>query len=149
MSAYRQGEFHAFEGGGNNYLYLVPSAAIFALEDLSSAVLDLLKDRELTGEQIVDELLTRGFSRPSIEETLDELHQAHAIAKWRRLYRAPARGAAATIPASDGRHERDQSMQSELFVLLRIRRRSHRDSRGQDKVHERGDRSQHRGLLVE
>jgi uncharacterized protein len=80
MSAYRQGEFHAFEGGGNNYLYLVPSAAIFALEDLSSAVLDLLKDCELTGEQIVNELLTRRFSRSSIEETLDELHQAHAIA---------------------------------------------------------------------
>jgi uncharacterized protein len=80
MSAYRQGEFHAFEGGGQNYLYLVPSAAIFALEDLSSAVLELLKDRELTREQIIDELLARGYASSSIEETLDELHQAHAIA---------------------------------------------------------------------
>jgi len=80
MSAYRQGEFHAFEGGGHNYLYLVPSAAIFALEDLSGAVLELLKGRELTREQIVDELLPGGYSRLSIEETLDELHQAHAIA---------------------------------------------------------------------
>jgi uncharacterized protein len=80
MSAYRQGEFHAFEGGGQNYLYLVPSAAIFALEDLSGAVLELLKDRELTREQIIGELLARGYASPSIEETLDELHQAHAIA---------------------------------------------------------------------
>jgi uncharacterized protein len=80
MSAYRQGEFHAFEGGGQNYLYLVPSAAIFALEDLSSAVLELLKQRELTRDQIIGELVTRGYSRSSIEETLDELHQAHAIA---------------------------------------------------------------------
>jgi len=80
MSAYRQGEFHAFEGGGQNYLYLVPSAAIFALEDLSSAVLELLKDRELTREQIIAELLARGYASSSIEETLDELHQAHAIA---------------------------------------------------------------------
>ena len=80
MSAYRQGEFHAFEGGGQNYLYLVPSAAIFALEDLSSAVLELLKGRELTREQIIGELLARGYASSSIEETLDELHQAHAIA---------------------------------------------------------------------
>src|SRR4030095_9169199 len=69
MSAYRQGEFHAFEGGGQNYLYLVPSAAIFALEDLSAAVLDLLKHRELTKEQIVAELIERGHSRSIIEET--------------------------------------------------------------------------------
>ncbi len=80
MSAYRQGEFHAFEGGGQNYLYLVPSAAIFALEDLSSAVLELLRGRELTREQIIGELLARGYASSSIEETLDELHQAHAIA---------------------------------------------------------------------
>ena len=80
MSAYRQGEFHAFVGGGQNYLYLVPSAAIFALEDLSSAVLELLRGRELTREQIIGELLARGYASSSIEETLDELHQAHAIA---------------------------------------------------------------------
>ena len=80
MSAYRQGEFHAFEGGGQDYLYLVPSAAIFALEDVSKAVLDLLKDRELSRDQIVAELQERGYSSTSIEETLDELHLAHAIA---------------------------------------------------------------------
>ncbi len=80
MSAYRQGEFHAFEGGGQNYLYLVPSAAIFALEDLSGAVLEMLKGRELTREQIIGELLARGYASSTIEETLDELHQAHAIA---------------------------------------------------------------------
>jgi len=80
MGAYRQCEFHAFESGFQNYLYLVPSAAIFALEDLSSAVLDLLKQRELTREEIIGELVTRGYSHSNIEETLDELHQAHAIA---------------------------------------------------------------------
>ena len=80
MSSYRQGEFHAFEGGGQNYLYLVPSAAIFALEAVSREVLDLLKDRDLTRDQIVGELTARGYERSNIEETLDELHQAHAIA---------------------------------------------------------------------
>src|SRR5262245_58878019 len=79
MSAYRQGEYHAFAGGGQNYLYLVPSAAIFALEDLSRAVLDLLDHRELTREQIITELMSRGYSGSDIQETLDELHQSHAI----------------------------------------------------------------------
>ena len=80
MSEYRQGEYHAFEGGGRNYLYLVPSAAIFALEDLSSAMLDLLKGRDLTTEQIVSGLVTRGYRTTDILETLEELHQSHAIA---------------------------------------------------------------------
>lgn len=80
MSAYRHGEFHEFEGGGKSYLYLVPSAAIFALEDLSSAVIGLLKERDLTRDEIIAELSGRGFAGPDIEDTLDELHQAHAIA---------------------------------------------------------------------
>ncbi len=80
MSAYRHGEFHAFEGGGKEYLYLVPSAAIFALEDLSKAVLKLLDGRELTDDEIVSDLVARGYARADIEETLEELHQAHVIA---------------------------------------------------------------------
>jgi len=80
VSAYRQGEYHAFEGGGQNYLYLVPSAAIFALEDLSSAMLELLKEGELTSEQIVGALVKRGYRSDEILETLEELHQSHAIA---------------------------------------------------------------------
>lgn len=80
MSAYRQGEYHAFEGGGQRYLYLVPSAAIFALEDLSSAVLDLLKGGERSKEEIVNELAARGHRSSDVEETLEELHQSHAVA---------------------------------------------------------------------
>jgi uncharacterized protein len=80
MSAYRPGEFHAFEGGGRDYLYLVPSAAIFALEDLSKAVLALLDGHELSKHEIVADLAARGYARADIEETLEELHQAHVIA---------------------------------------------------------------------
>ncbi|HEY3137004.1 MAG TPA: quinohemoprotein amine dehydrogenase maturation protein [Blastocatellia bacterium] len=80
MSAYRHGEFHAFEGGGKEYLYLVPSAAIFALEDLSKAVLELLDGRELSKDEIVSDLVPRGYASPDVEETLEELHQAHVIA---------------------------------------------------------------------
>ena len=35
MSAYRHGEFHAFEGGGQT-IFIVPSAAIFALKPVGS-----------------------------------------------------------------------------------------------------------------
>src|SRR5262249_45603595 len=61
-------------------LYLVPSAAIFELEDLSTAVLELLKDGEMTGEQVTAELTNRGYAATDIQDTLEELHQAHAIA---------------------------------------------------------------------
>lgn len=80
MSAYRRGEFHAFEGGGREYLYLVPSAAIFSLEDLSKAVLALLDGRELTRDEIVSDLVPRGYARADIDETLEELYQSHVIA---------------------------------------------------------------------
>ena len=35
-------EFHSFEAAGRRFLYLVPSAAVFALDDCSSAILDSL-----------------------------------------------------------------------------------------------------------
>ena len=38
---FRRGEFHAFAGDGAPYLYLVPSAAVFRLDDASVAVLDM------------------------------------------------------------------------------------------------------------
>jgi uncharacterized protein len=89
MSKYYRGEFHAFSGGGVNYLYLVPSAAIFALDDLSKAAVDLLEGRELSRDQIVGELRSRGHSTNDVEETIDELHQAHAIA-FGEGFREPA-----------------------------------------------------------
>jgi len=61
-------------------LYLVPSAAIFALEDLSKAVLKLLDGRQLSKDEIVSDLAARGYAVVDIEDTLEELHQAHVIA---------------------------------------------------------------------
>src|SRR5215510_854707 len=80
FSLYRPGEFHTFEGGGRDYLYLVPSAAIFALEDLSKAVLKLLDGPQLSKDEIVSDLAARGYAVVDIEDTLEELHQAHVIA---------------------------------------------------------------------
>ena len=79
MDTYRQGEFHGFKGGGVDYLYLVPSAAIFALDDRAKAIIDLLEKRHLSAEEIVGALSSLGHPAREVEETLYELHQAHAV----------------------------------------------------------------------
>ena len=45
---YRLGEFHAFEGGGRQFLYLVPSAGIFELDEPSTAILKRLTQGDAT-----------------------------------------------------------------------------------------------------
>jgi uncharacterized protein len=80
MSEYRLGEFHRFNGAGIDYLYLVPSAAIFSLDVSSKAIIDLLERRPSTRTEIVADLVTRGIAETEAEETVDELYQAHAIA---------------------------------------------------------------------
>jgi uncharacterized protein len=80
MTTYRRGEFHSFQGGGVDYLYLVPSAAIFALDPVSKDLISLLDDRELTRQEIIRELTGRGYPQSEITDGLDELLGAHAIA---------------------------------------------------------------------
>src|SRR5262245_37122849 len=77
---YRLGEFHPFQGGGQEYLYLVPSGAIFALDDLSSAIIDRLGEGECVKEVMVSNLTAQGFTRHDVEEAIEELYQSHAIA---------------------------------------------------------------------
>jgi len=43
---YRLGEFHKFDGGGRQFLYLVPAGAIFELDDGAAAVIDALSAGE-------------------------------------------------------------------------------------------------------
>ena len=52
MSVVGLREFHSFEAAGRRYLYLVPSAAVFALDDCSAAIVDSLGE----GPRGVDEL---------------------------------------------------------------------------------------------
>ncbi len=67
---YRLGEFHAFEGNGRQFLYLVPSAGIFELDEPSLAVLGRLERGEASRAELA---VIAG------EDVIDELHQAHAI----------------------------------------------------------------------
>jgi uncharacterized protein len=65
---YRLGEFHQF--GDGRYLYLVPSAGIFELDDACAAVLAVLEGGEATLQELV---------AIAGQEAVEELHQAHAI----------------------------------------------------------------------
>jgi len=80
MSTYRIGEFHPFHGGGQEYLYLVPSGAIFALNEVASAVIKQLGEGERTKDEMLAGLTAQGYTVSDVEETVEELYQAHAIA---------------------------------------------------------------------
>jgi hypothetical protein len=62
----RRGEYHAFEADGVPHLYLVPSAAVFRLDDASSAVLDALGDDDVRPALV--QRLSPGF-QAAIHET--------------------------------------------------------------------------------
>jgi uncharacterized protein len=78
-SAYSLGEFHEFGGADSRFLYLVPSGGIFQLDELSGAVLDRFRSGSAASEQIVSDLLPRGFAASDIAETIDELFQVRAL----------------------------------------------------------------------
>ncbi len=79
MNAFRLGEFHPFEGSGHKYLYLVPSGAIFELNDLAGLAIDRLGAGERSREDLLADLTAAGHVASDVEGVLEELYQAHAI----------------------------------------------------------------------
>ena len=84
-------EHHRFEAAGKPFVYLVPSAAIFALDDAADDVLRQLTERPRTREDLVAELSAR-HALEDLEDTISELARVRAIGELV----APA--AAATPP---------------------------------------------------
>ena len=80
MNMYRLGEFHPFSGAGREYLYLVPSGAIFALDELSSAIVNRLRESDCAQDELVAAGTAKGFPEPEVSEAIEELYQSHAIA---------------------------------------------------------------------
>ena len=78
MSLIEQREFHQFEASGQQFLYLVPSAAVFALDDCSRAVLDCLADAPADPEAVTARLSPR-FDQGEVRAALAELHRIRAI----------------------------------------------------------------------
>src|SRR5207244_1253082 len=71
--AYHPAEHHPFESGGKQFLYLVPSGAVFGLSGLSQEIFALLQSCPLSAEELMQELIRRGYSYGEIESTLDEM----------------------------------------------------------------------------
>jgi uncharacterized protein len=71
-------EHHRFEAAGRQFVYLVPSAAVFALDIAADAVMRLLECGPLTAEDIV-RALAPTFGAAQVETTVDELASVMAI----------------------------------------------------------------------
>ncbi len=78
-------EFHPFEAAGRRFLYLVPSAAVFGLDDASGAVLDTLAASPRSAGEVATALAGR-FDEALVQQTIVELAGVRAI----RSVAAPA-----------------------------------------------------------
>lgn len=71
-------EMHRFEAAGRPFVYLVPSAAVFALDPPACAVLDALIDGPVSPPDLVERLGSR-FDAGAIEAAVGELLGVRAI----------------------------------------------------------------------
>jgi uncharacterized protein len=78
MSRIERREFHRFEAAGQQFLYLVPSAAVFALDECSGAVLDHL-DGAPADQQALAAALAGQFDSAAVADAVGELRRVRAI----------------------------------------------------------------------
>jgi len=93
VSLLRRAEYHAFEADGAPYVYLVPSAAVFRLDDASVAVLDAVADRDVEPNDLVRGLSDR-FPVADVRTTVEDLLNVRAL----RLVDRPVEKPAAAPP---------------------------------------------------
>ena len=93
-------EAHRFEAAGRSYLYLVPSAAVFGLDETSRAVIDALDDSPWQADDLVDALGPE-LGRTEVRAAVDELAGARAIGRVETQPEAtpPAPNITALLPA--------------------------------------------------
>ena len=78
MSELELSEFHPFESAGKDFVYLVPSAAVFELDEAASAVVARLREGSMPDAELVREMSAR-FPVAEVEETIGELLRVRAI----------------------------------------------------------------------
>src|SRR3954454_5960234 len=71
-------EFNLFNAAGKSFLYLVPSAAIFGLDETTAAVLRVVSESKPTDEDVVAALRHR-FEPDAIRAAIGELTEVRAI----------------------------------------------------------------------
>ena len=96
-TVFRRGEYHRFAGDGAPYVYLVPSAAVFRLDDVSVSVLDALGERDYEPAELALALAPR-FPLPEVKDAVEELVRVRAINAFERRDTPPTTAAAVTPP---------------------------------------------------
>ena len=76
---YRLGEFHKFEGGGRQFLYLVPAGAIFEVDEGVATVIEALSAGEAQLDELLAPLADRGYAFDDAAELLREMMFSRAI----------------------------------------------------------------------
>jgi uncharacterized protein len=76
---YRPAEAHAFRAADADFLYLVPSGAIFRMEGLAKEVVELVRQSPMSRGDIGGYFSSKGLDLAEIEATLDELDQAEVL----------------------------------------------------------------------
>src|SRR5450432_217641 len=78
MSQLALREFHSFQAAGKDFVYLVPSAAVFELDDSCAAVINRLRASSLSREDLAQQLYSL-FTASEVDETIAELLRVRAI----------------------------------------------------------------------
>jgi uncharacterized protein len=78
MSLLHPGDCHLFEAAGRRFVYLAPSAAVMAVDDVSAAVLDAVAGRPQSSREIVEALGAR-HAAGDVEESIGELVRVRAL----------------------------------------------------------------------
>jgi uncharacterized protein len=81
---------HTFRAAEQPFVYLVPSAAVFGLDDVSDAVLETLRQGPRSRHEVVDALAGR-FEADQVIGTITELRRVRAIGDVARPVEAAAR----------------------------------------------------------
>ena len=77
--AFRLCEYHPFESAGTQFLYLVPSGAIFALDPIGRDIIEAVGAGDLTREELAPLLADRGYPHREVDIALSELEQSDVI----------------------------------------------------------------------
>ena len=78
MTQLVKGESHRFEAAGRAFLYLVPSAAVFGLDEVSRAVMDTLEGEPMTSAALTTTLAER-FDEGEVQTAVTDLVGVRAI----------------------------------------------------------------------
>ncbi len=87
---YRLGEFHRFAGADRDFMYMVPSGAIFELDGPAADVVAWLGEGALAREDLAGRLAAAGLPQGDAVELLGELVHAGVIATGEAVARQPA-----------------------------------------------------------